>query len=81
MLFEETKPRGIFETHLEPYPDKRGLLAVCWAQTEFENHGLNPRMERCNLSFNSRKGTLRGMHCQAAPYEQTKLVRCTGGAV
>ena len=81
MIFREAKLRGVFEIQLEPYPDERGFFALCWSQEEFEHKGLNPRVVQCNLSVNSRKGTLRGMHYQAAPYEQAKLVRCTQGAI
>jgi dTDP-4-dehydrorhamnose 3,5-epimerase len=81
MLFHGTKLEGVFEIQLEPHTDERGFLALCWCQKEFENNGLNPRLVQCNLSVSSRKGTLRGMHYQAAPYEQTKLVRCTRGAI
>jgi dTDP-4-dehydrorhamnose 3,5-epimerase len=81
MIFREAKLRGVFEIQLEPYPDERGFFALCWSQEEFEHKGLNPRVVQCNLSVNSRKGTLRGMHFQAAPYEQAKLVRCIRGAI
>jgi dTDP-4-dehydrorhamnose 3,5-epimerase len=81
MVFRETRLRGVLKIHLEPYSDERGFLAVCWSQKEFERHALNPKQAQCNLSVTSRKGTLRGMHYQAAPYEQTNLVRCTRGAI
>jgi dTDP-4-dehydrorhamnose 3,5-epimerase len=81
MVFHETKLEGVFEIDLEPHTDARGFFARCWCQKEFEDKGLNPRLVQCNLSVSSRKGTLRGMHYQAAPYEETKLVRCTRGAI
>jgi len=81
MIFREAKLHGVFEIQLQPYPDERGLFALCWSQEEFEQKGLNPRVVQCNLSVNCRKGTLRGMHYQAAPYAQAKLVRCTRGAI
>jgi dTDP-4-dehydrorhamnose 3,5-epimerase len=81
MLFQETKLRGVFEIQLEPYLDERGFVAVRWSQKEFEHHGLNPKLAQCNLSFNSRKGILRGVHYQAPPHEQGKLVRCTRGSI
>jgi dTDP-4-dehydrorhamnose 3,5-epimerase len=81
MMFHETKLEGVFEIDLEPHTDARGFFARCWCQKEFEDKGLNPRLVQCNLSVSSRKGTLRGMHYQAAPYEETKLVRCTRGVI
>jgi dTDP-4-dehydrorhamnose 3,5-epimerase len=81
MLFHETKLPGVFEIHLEPHPDNRGLFARSWCQKEFDAHGLNPRLVQCNLSFNMRKGTLRGMHFQEPPYAEVKVVRCTRGAI
>jgi dTDP-4-dehydrorhamnose 3,5-epimerase len=81
VVFQETRLSGAFEIHLEPKADERGFFARSWCQREFENHGLNPRLVQCNVSFNSRKGTLRGMHYQAPPFTETKLVRCTRGSV
>ncbi len=81
MTFHETKLRGVFEIDLEVKSDERGFFARTWCQKEFEDHGLNPRLVQCSVSFNARKGTLRGMHYQAAPYAETKLVRCTRGAI
>jgi dTDP-4-dehydrorhamnose 3,5-epimerase len=81
MIFHETKLPGVFEIHVDPRPDERGFLARSWCQKEFESNGLNPKLMQCNVSFNLRKGTLRGMHYQAAPYAEAKLVRCTKGAI
>jgi dTDP-4-dehydrorhamnose 3,5-epimerase len=81
MIFHETKLPGAFEIHLEPIADERGFFARTWCQKEFEAQGLNPRLAQCNLSFNARKGTLRGIHYQAEPYPETKIVRCTRGAI
>lgn len=81
MLFHETKLPGVFEIHLEPHSDDRGFFARSWCRKEFEAHGLNPRLVQCNISFNLRKGTLRGMHFQAPPHAEAKLVRCTRGAI
>jgi len=64
---------------LERYEDERGFFALSWSEQSFSEHGLNPRLVECNISFNRKKGTLRGMHYQAAPYAQAKLVRCTRG--
>lgn len=81
MMFHETKLRGAFEIHLDPHADDRGFFARSWCQKEFEAHGLNPKLVQCNISFNTRKGTLRGMHFQAPPHAEAKLVRCTKGAI
>jgi dTDP-4-dehydrorhamnose 3,5-epimerase len=81
MIFRETKLRGVFEIHLEPKSDERGFFARSWCQKEFESLGLNPNLVQCNVSFNPRQGTLRGIHYQAQPYPEAKVVRCTRGAV
>lgn len=81
MTFHETKLPGVFEIHLEPNSDERGFFARSWCQKEFEDHGLNSQLVQCNVSLNSRKGTLRGMHYQTAPYAEAKVVRCTAGAI
>ncbi|MFC1844698.1 dTDP-4-dehydrorhamnose 3,5-epimerase [Thermodesulfobacteriota bacterium] len=81
MIFTETKLKGAFVIELESIQDERGFFARTWCRKEFETHGLNPNLVQCNTSFNNKRGTLRGMHYQAAPYEETKLVRCTMGAI
>ncbi|MFY9910145.1 MAG: dTDP-4-dehydrorhamnose 3,5-epimerase [Candidatus Sulfotelmatobacter sp.] len=80
MNFHETKLPGIFEIHLDRNSDERGFFARSWCRKEFENHGLNPKLVQCNVSFNIRKGTLRGMHYQE-PNGEAKLVRCTSGSI
>jgi dTDP-4-dehydrorhamnose 3,5-epimerase len=81
MIFQETGLKGAFVITLEPLTDERGFFARTWCQREFEAHGLNPRLVQCNVSFNHQRGTVRGMHYQAKPYEEAKLVRCTRGAI
>jgi dTDP-4-dehydrorhamnose 3,5-epimerase len=81
MIFIETKLKGAFIIEPERLEDERGFLARSFCQKEFEEHGLNPRVVQCNVSFNKKKGTFRGMHYQTAPYEEAKLVRCTRGAI
>ena len=80
MTFEQTKLSGVYEIRVQPIADQRGFFARTWCQTEFEKNGLNPELVQCSVSFNDRKGTLRGMHYQAAPHAEAKLVRCTSGA-
>lgn len=81
MIFEETKLKGAYLIKLKELADERGFFARSWCQREFEQRGLIARVVQANLSFNREKGTLRGMHYQVAPYEETKLVRCTRGAI
>lgn len=81
MIFHETRLKGAFIIEPERLEDKRGSFARTFCQEEFEARGLNPRVVQCNISFNKKKGTLRGMHYQIAPYQEAKLVRCTRGAI
>lgn len=81
MNFQESRIKGAFEICPEPNSDERGFFARCWCQKEFESKQLNPKLAQCNISLNLRKGTLRGMHYQAPPYAEAKLVRCTRGAI
>jgi dTDP-4-dehydrorhamnose 3,5-epimerase len=81
VIFHETQLGGVFEIHIEPKCDERGFFARTWCRHEFESKGLNSQLAQCSVSFNTRKGTLRGIHYQAAPYPETKLVRCTQGAI
>jgi dTDP-4-dehydrorhamnose 3,5-epimerase len=66
---------------LEAMIDDRGFFARSWCAREFRLHGLNPNVVQCSVSFNTRKGTLRGMHYQKEPYPEAKLVRCCSGAI
>lgn len=81
MIFHGTKLQGAFEIHLDLKADDRGFFARTWCEKEFSSHGLNPKLVQCSISFNTRKGTLRGLHYQAVPHAETKLVRCTRGAI
>ena len=81
MTFRETVLSGVFEIHLELNCDERGFFARTWCEREFKNYGLNPTVVQCNTSFNVKKGTLRGVHLQAPPHEEAKVVRCTSGAI
>lgn len=81
MIFRETKLEGAFIIEPERFDDERGFFARSWSAEEFAAHGLKAPIVECNFSFNKRKGTLRGMHYQAAPFGQVKMVRCTMGAI
>lgn len=81
MRFVETPLRGAFVLELEERADDRGFFARTFCREEFIAHGLKPDVVQCNLSFNHRAGTLRGMHYQVPPAAETKLVRCTRGGI
>jgi dTDP-4-dehydrorhamnose 3,5-epimerase len=81
MKFTPTKILGVWIVDLERHADERGWFARTWCAEEFRHHGLNPDLSQCSASFNRRRGTLRGMHWQAAPHEEAKLVRCVRGAM
>jgi dTDP-4-dehydrorhamnose 3,5-epimerase len=81
VIFRETTLTGAFLLELESFEDKRGFFALAWSEKEFAQRGLSPHLAECNISFNKKKGTLRGMHYQAAPNGQAKLVRCTMGSI
>jgi dTDP-4-dehydrorhamnose 3,5-epimerase len=81
MIFTETKLKGAYLIDIEKNEDERGFFARSWCRDEFEKHGLNPHLVQCNISFNKKRGTLRGMHYQVAPFAEAKLVRCTIGAI
>ena len=81
MKFTETQLNNAFIIELERIADQRGFFARAWCKNEFEAHGLNSSLVQCNLSFNRCQGTIRGMHYQVAPFEETKIVRCTRGAI
>jgi dTDP-4-dehydrorhamnose 3,5-epimerase len=81
MRFSETKLRGAFIIDLEPVCDERGFFARTFCVDEFARRGLNPRLAQCAISYNEKRGTLRGMHMQVRPHAETKLVRCTMGMI
>ena len=81
MIFEPTPLTGAYVIAEEPHHDHRGFFARTWCQKEFDRHGLNPRLVQCNVSYNRSKGTWRGLHYQAPPHEEAKLVKCIAGAV
>lgn len=81
MIFVETELKGAFIIDLERREDERGFFARAFCQKEFEAHGLKPMIAQANVASNRKKGTLRGMHFQHPPSAETKLVRCTRGAI
>lgn len=81
MRFSETDVAGAYIIDIEPFSDDRGSFSRIFCRDEFQEHGLEPRIVQSNLSVNHHAGTLRGMHYQAAPMEETKLVRCIRGAL
>lgn len=81
MKFTETLIKGAFVVEPERFDDERGFFARTFCRREFEAHQLNPDLVQCSISFNRRRGTLRGMHYQVAPHAETKIVRCTRGAI
>ena len=81
MIFQPTGLAGAYVIAIERLSDARGFFARSFCAREFEDHGLNPSLAQCNISYNRHAGTLRGMHFQAAPFEEAKLVRCTRGAI
>ena len=81
MIFRETSLKGSFLIEPERHQDERGFFARTWCLKEFESNGLSTNWVQCNISFNNKKGTLRGMHFQTFPFEEDRLIRCTMGAI
>ncbi len=81
MIFTETQLKGVYIIEPERLADERGFFARTWCQKELASHGLENRLVQCSISYNPKKGTLRGMHFQTAPWEEVKIVRCTSGAI
>jgi dTDP-4-dehydrorhamnose 3,5-epimerase len=81
MRFSETELAGAFVIDLERREDERGFFARAWCEEEFAAQGLDTRVSQCNVSFNERRGTLRGLHYQVPPHAEVKIIRCTSGAV
>jgi dTDP-4-dehydrorhamnose 3,5-epimerase len=81
VIFRETGLPGAFVIEPEPSADERGLFARTYCEHEFSAHGIHTRFMQCSTSFNRRRNTLRGMHFQAEPAGEEKLVRCTRGAI
>jgi dTDP-4-dehydrorhamnose 3,5-epimerase len=81
MIFTELGLKGAFLIQPERAQDERGFFARSWCTREFAAHGLNPALVQCNMSFNEKAGTVRGLHYQKAPHGEAKLVTCFQGAI
>jgi dTDP-4-dehydrorhamnose 3,5-epimerase len=81
MIFIETSLKGAFIVELERREDPRGFFARAWCEEEASALGLNVHIAQCNISFNHRKGALRGMHFQVPPHTEARLIRCTMGSI
>ena len=80
MKFTETNLPGVYVVELERHEDERGWFARAWCREEFATHDLSADLAQCNLSHNSQRGTVRGLHLQTAPHAEAKLVRCVAGS-
>jgi dTDP-4-dehydrorhamnose 3,5-epimerase len=81
LIFTPTRLPDVYLVDIEPHPDERGFFARTWCEDEMRAHGLDPSLVQCNLSYNAKQGTLRGLHYQISPHEEAKTVRCTAGAI
>jgi dTDP-4-dehydrorhamnose 3,5-epimerase len=81
MIFTESALPGVFIVDIERLSDDRGFFARTYCSEEFAAKGMGPELRQCSVSHNARRGTLRGLHFQAAPHAEHKLVRCTAGSV
>jgi dTDP-4-dehydrorhamnose 3,5-epimerase len=81
MIYTPSRIPGAWVIDITPIEDARGFFAMTWLPDELRERGMNPALAQCNLSFNHRRGTLRGMHFQHAPHAQAKIIRATRGAL
>jgi dTDP-4-dehydrorhamnose 3,5-epimerase len=81
MVFQQSKIAGAWIIDIAPFRDHRGFFATTWLPDELRKHGIDPTLAQCNLAFNFKRGTLRGMHFQKAPHAQAKIIRATRGAL
>jgi dTDP-4-dehydrorhamnose 3,5-epimerase len=81
MIFKQTTVKEAYIIEIEKRNDNRGFFARTWCKKEFGAKGLNTDFVQANIAFNKKRGILRGMHYQVAPHEETKLIRCTKGAI
>jgi hypothetical protein len=81
LKFTPTALEGAYIIDVEPQEDERGFFARSWCANELRAQGLISNLAQCSVSFNKKRGTLRGMHYQGVPHEETKIVRCTAGSI
>jgi dTDP-4-dehydrorhamnose 3,5-epimerase len=81
MQYTPSRIPGAWIIDIDPIHDARGFFAMTWLPNELAERGMNPALAQCNLAFNNKRGTLRGMHFQKAPDAQAKIVRATRGAL
>lgn len=81
MIFKPTELPGAYVIEMERHEDARGYFARTFCEKEFAAHGLETGVVQGSVSYNRRKGTLRGMHYQVKPFEEVKLVRCSRGSI
>jgi dTDP-4-dehydrorhamnose 3,5-epimerase len=81
MIFIKTKFFGVYIIEIEKYEDERGFFARTWDKNQIKEMGLDDSIIQSSMSYNRKKGTIRGMHYQIKPFEETKLVRCTKGKI
>lgn len=81
LRFRETPLPGAWVIDPERIEDERGFFARSWCRQEWIERGLNPALVQCNITWNHRRGTLRGLHWQEEPHAEAKLVRCTRGSI
>ena len=81
MRFTPSRIPGAWVIDIAPIHDDRGFFAMTWQPEAFRRHGIDPALAQCNLAYNHKRGTLRGMHFQNAPHAQAKVVRATRGAL
>ncbi len=81
VIFTALPLSGAYAVDMQPHADERGFFARAYCTEEFAAKGLGPELRQCSVSYNARKGTLRGLHYQSAPHAEHKLVRCTAGAI
>jgi len=81
MIYTPSRIPGAWIMDVEPVHDQRGFFATTWLPEELRERGMDPALAQCNLAFNHKRGTLRGMHLQSEPHAQIKIVRATRGAL
>ena len=81
MIYTPSRIPGAWIMDVEPIHDRRGFFAMTWLPDELRERGMDPALAQCNLAFNHKRGTLRGMHLQSEPHAQIKIVRATRGAL